>query len=182
MVTYRVELGFGRLQTARSCVRRLVGVPLHVEAEVRELARTPEGARSLASLLGAWPPISDRLAESTLNALACGELEYVEWSAGGFTGGSAAAVALSTFSADGPHEDLTEIPLHAVIVELLDSQDRPVAGAAYRVVDPAGRAHNGNLDHEGRAEIREIRAAGNCKVCFPEFDGAAWSYVHAQPL
>ncbi len=81
--------------------------------------------------------------------------------------------------AEGEEEDLS---VHAVVLLLLDTEDRPVSGAQYRMVDPDGRTHRGQLDGDGRAEVRDIRSAGACKVSFPEFDNGAWAYVSAHPL
>ncbi|MGH1341103.1 MAG: hypothetical protein ACRBN8_06100 [Nannocystales bacterium] len=177
----RLQLGFGALQVSGSPFRRFVDVPRQVELEVREFASTVSGARALANLLNAWVESGDRIAEKAMRALACGELEYVAWHpSAGSAKGSSAPTDLTALLPEDDNED--EVPLHAVVLELVNALDEPIAGAAYRLLDPAGRTHSGSLDHDGRAEIREIRKAGTCKVSFPEFDSEAWSYVHAEPL
>lgn len=116
-----------------------------------------------------------------MEALACGEIEYVAWSpGGGSTPGTTQSVRLASLLADDG--DAEEVPHHAVVIALVDDQDQPVAGAAYYLIDPAGHTHSGSLDHEGRAEIRKIRKPGKCRVSFPGYDSEAWSYIHAQPL
>lgn len=177
----KLQLSFGRLQVSRSPFRRFVEVPRQVEIEVREFAASPAGARELSNLLDTWHESAERVARRTMEALACGELEYVAWSAGGgSSSGTTQPVRLASLLADD--DDAEEIPLHAVVIALVNDQDQPVAGAAYRLIDPAGRTHSGSLDDEGRAEIRQIRKPGKCRVSFPGYDTEAWSYIHAQPL
>lgn len=176
-----MQLSFGRLQTSGESFVRFADVPRHVELEVLEFAATLSGARALGDLLDTpFVESSHAVAERTLEALASGRLEYVAWSpAEGLTVSSVPDTDLAALAAEEWGE---EVPIHAVVLELIDAQDRPVAGASYRLLDPEGRTHSGNLDHEGRAEIRQIRKAGNCKVSFPEFDNGAWSYIHAHPM
>lgn len=185
-VTRRVQLGFGRLQAPESCVRRAFAVPAQVEREVLEFAQTVEGARALADLLDRWPASHDRVGEETLEALASGRLEYVEWSpVSAFTGlpGRRGDLAeLSAIATAVAASEVMELAMYEVVIELLDTRDRPVPGEAYRVIDPAGKVHVGMLDAEGRAEIRAIRKPGPCKVSFPRLDGNMWSYVEAWPL
>lgn len=177
----RIQLGFGGLQVSGSPFRRFVDVPRQIELEVREFASTSSGARALCNLLNTWVESSERVAERTMRALACGELEYVAWHpSGGSAGSRSAPTDLTALLADEDNAD--EVPLYAVVLELVNALNEPIPGAAYRLVDPAGRSHSGSLDHDGRAEVRAIRKAGSCKVSFPEFDSEAWSYVHAEPL
>lgn len=58
-------------------------------------------------------------------------------------------------------------------IELVDTEDRPVPGAAYRIELPDGRARTGTLDRDGRAREDGL-VPGTCKVSFPELDGRAW--------
>ncbi len=58
-------------------------------------------------------------------------------------------------------------------IELVDTDDRPVPGAAYRIELPDGRARTGTLDRDGRAREDGL-VPGTCKVSFPELDGRAW--------
>lgn len=178
-MTRQVQLSFGRLLVSTFGGPRLTTLPFAVEREVLAHASTPEGARVLADLLDAFPDTPERTAQRVLEALECGRLQYEGWSPPTSLAGPRDVADPLTELASEEEEQLV---VHTVILELLDTQDRPVAGAAYTVVDPSGRAHSGSLDAQGRAEIREIKKAGNCKVCFPEFDSRAWTYVSAHPL
>ncbi len=178
-MTRQVQLSFGRLLVSTFGSPRLTTLPFEVEREVLAHASTPEGARVLADLIDDFPGSPERTAQRVLEALESGRLMYEQWSPPtSLVGPSDVGDALTELTS----EEEEQLVVHAVILELLDTQDRPVAGAAYTVVDPSGRAHSGCLDSEGRAEIREIKTAGNCKVCFPEFDSRAWTYVSAHPL
>lgn len=158
---------------------RLTSLPFEVEREVLAHASTPEGCRVLADLLDASLDAPERIAQRVLEALACGRFVYEERTPSpGLVGPADVADALADLTVD----DEEDLAVHSVILELVDTQDQPVAGAAYTLVDPTGRAHSGCLDRQGRAEIREIKKAGRCKVSFPEFDSRAWTYVSAHPL
>ncbi len=174
-----MQLSLGRLQVARSPFPALVDVPRTVELEILAFAATPAGARALGDLLDMPSHASDELAEQVLRALARGDLEYEAWSP---TPGWGSVLASPRPLAQLARDEPREIPLHAVILELIDTQDRPVSGAAYHLVDPDGRTHRGRLDDEGKAEIRDVRSPGDCKVSFPDFDHEAWVYFSAHPL
>lgn len=150
-----------------------------VEREVLSHAATPEGSRVLADLLDAFPDSPERTAKRILDALERGQLRYEAWTPSPTLVGPAVVAEMLAGSTELNEDALV---VHSVIVELLDTRDRPVAGAAYTLVDPTGRAHSGHLDETGRAEIQQIKQAGNCKVSFPEFDSRAWTYVSAHPL
>lgn len=174
-----MQLSFGRLQVSRTAFPQVADLHRRVELEILAFAETPWGARELADLLETTPDSPERIAEKVLRALACGALEYDAWAPpAGLVGATATPTALTELSV----EELPELAIHAVVLELIDTQDRPVARAAYRLLDPEGRTHTGILDGGGRAEIHNIRKAGHCKVSFPEFDNLAWTYVHAHPL
>ncbi len=174
-----IQLGFGRLQVSTFGFPQPTRVTREVELELEAFAASHDGARALADLLDTWSDAPRVLIERALRALESGRLQYEAWApVVQVTGRPPQADWLAALAGDEP----TEIPVHAVVLELVDLRDRPVAGAQYHLVDPEGRAHRGILDHEGRAEIREIRKSGACKVSFPEFDSRAWTYVSAHPL
>jgi hypothetical protein len=58
-------------------------------------------------------------------------------------------------------------------IRLLDDNDQPVAGAAYRVVLPDSSIQEGVLDTSGRARYERI-VPGSCIVSFPEIDAREW--------
>jgi hypothetical protein len=60
-----------------------------------------------------------------------------------------------------------------VELALQDDRDEPVAGARYRLVDPAGDPHEGTLDGAGRARVA-FDSVGACVVTFPDIDTRDW--------
>jgi hypothetical protein len=80
-----------------------------------------------------------------------------------------------------PFPDLPEEPTvaanipvaaeQAAWIELLlvDRSGKPVRGARYRLIPPSGRAIEGTLDIEGKANVRDIDP-GAYQVEFPDFD------------
>lgn len=58
-------------------------------------------------------------------------------------------------------------------IELLDQDDKPVAGERFAVTTPDGRIARGTLDQNGFARIEGIDP-GTCQVTFPRLDGEAW--------
>lgn len=66
-------------------------------------------------------------------------------------------------------------PAHWIAIEMVGADDRPIAGAAYRVTlaDGATRVE-GKLDVRGKARVEGLVDAGACKVSFPELDQDAW--------
>lgn len=61
-------------------------------------------------------------------------------------------------------------------IEMVDADNRPVAGAAYRITLPDGAtAVKGTLDGEGRALVSGLTSKGQCRVSFPELDDDAWT-------
>ncbi len=61
-------------------------------------------------------------------------------------------------------------------IKLIDQDNEPVAGAAYKVTLPDGTTDSGILDHEGFVRIEGIDP-GTCKVTFPDLDGTSWKKV-----
>lgn len=59
-------------------------------------------------------------------------------------------------------------------IEMVDEEDKPVAGMAYRVTLPDGETvAEGTLDDKGLARIDGIEP-GSCKITFPSLDQEAW--------
>jgi hypothetical protein len=60
-----------------------------------------------------------------------------------------------------------------LMLELLDTEGVPFAGARYRVLDSADKVHEGALDGSGRAMLEGLEP-GTCKVSFPDFPNESW--------
>ena len=58
-------------------------------------------------------------------------------------------------------------------IELVDEQEKPVAGEKYEVTLPDGSVAKGTLDQNGFARINGIDP-GDCKVTFPNLDKEIW--------
>ncbi len=56
---------------------------------------------------------------------------------------------------------------------LLDEDDKPVAGARYRVKDVGGNTFEGSTDGSGAAHVEGL-VPGPCAVGFPDYDGGDW--------
>lgn len=69
---------------------------------------------------------------------------------------------------------LTAPVRHWIAIELVGEDGRAVADEAYSVRLPGGRLVEGRLDSRGSARIEDIESAGQCRVSFPDLDGAAW--------
>ena len=129
-MTQSVQLSFGRLRVSRGGFPRIVELPPHVELEVLAFAETPWGARTLADLLDVEPKSPQQIADALLHALSRGDLEFDAWTAApvGFSA-VAEPAELTELAGHEPHV----VPNHAVVLELIDTEDRPVAGAAYHL-------------------------------------------------
>ena len=71
------------------------------------------------------------------------------------------------------NEDEAEEKPNWIELELVDEQDKPVAGEKYEVTLPDGRVAKGTLDQNGFARIDGIDP-GDCKVVFPNLDKETW--------
>ena len=60
--------------------------------------------------------------------------------------------------------------------EMVDEEDQPVAGVAYKVKLPDGTEASGHLDGNGFTRIEGIEP-GNCEISFPELDKSAWEKI-----
>jgi type VI secretion system secreted protein VgrG len=59
-------------------------------------------------------------------------------------------------------------------IEMVDEEDNPVPGEAYKVTLPDGETvASGTLDDKGFARVEGIDP-GSCKITFPELDKEAW--------
>lgn len=58
-------------------------------------------------------------------------------------------------------------------IELLDTEDKPVAGEEYRIELPDGSTRSGRLNRVGRAYLDGLEP-GTCQVSFPNLHGEDW--------
>ncbi len=58
-------------------------------------------------------------------------------------------------------------------IEMVDEQDQPVPGEAYKIELPDGTVAEGTLDDKGFARVDGIEP-GTCQITFPELDKDAW--------
>jgi len=63
-----------------------------------------------------------------------------------------------------------------ISIELKDATGKPVAREKYKIVLPDGKIVEGALDSMGMAGVSGIDP-GQCKVSFPDLDGAEWTLV-----
>ncbi|MBL9032359.1 MAG: hypothetical protein JNM80_11730 [Phycisphaerae bacterium] len=75
-----------------------------------------------------------------------------------------------------PGEDPPPGELTWIEIELVDENDKPVAGARYSLIMPDGSPDGGTLDEAGFAR-REGLKPGTCWVSFPEYDGGSWRKI-----
>ncbi len=61
-------------------------------------------------------------------------------------------------------------------IELVDSNNKPVAGEPCRVVFADNTEWKGTLDHKGFVRLEQIEP-GNCEVSFPKRDQKVWKKV-----
>lgn len=59
-------------------------------------------------------------------------------------------------------------------IELVDEEDKPVAGEKYEIKLPDGKVSKGSLDQKGSKRIEGI-APGTCQINFPDLDKSAWN-------
>jgi len=59
-------------------------------------------------------------------------------------------------------------------IELVDDDNKPVAGEKYEITLPDKTVAKGTLDAKGVARIDGIDP-GNCQITFPDLDKTAWS-------
>ena len=70
---------------------------------------------------------------------------------------------------------------HWLEIELVGEDDKPIPGEAYRVKLPDGTTVSGHLDNEGFARLDQLDEQGECEVCFPNLDKAAWEKLDTRP-
>lgn len=58
-------------------------------------------------------------------------------------------------------------------IEMIDEENKPVSGTAYRITLPDDSVAEGTLDNRGLARLEGF-GSGSCTVEFPELDQDAW--------
>jgi hypothetical protein len=62
-------------------------------------------------------------------------------------------------------------------IEMVDEEDQPVPGMAYRITLPDGETvAEGTLDEKGFARVDGIEP-GTCQITFPDLDQDAWQKI-----
>ena len=62
----------------------------------------------------------------------------------------------------------------SVEIEMLDEDDKPVAGLPYQIKMPDGSVSSGTLDGKGYAKVDDCEP-GEVEISFPDLDKDAWS-------
>jgi len=89
---------------------------------------------------------------------------------------AAAAAAAEAPSHDSASEENKE-KKSWIEIEMIDEQDKPVAGEKYRITLPDGTTiDEGTLDEKGCARVENIDP-GSCKITFPNLDQDAWEPI-----
>ena len=64
-------------------------------------------------------------------------------------------------------------PCTWIEISLVDEEDQPVPGEAYRITLSDGSEAEGALDGDGKARLEGI-PRGACQITFPDLDRRAW--------
>lgn len=87
------------------------------------------------------------------------------------------AVEVESLVAEEPTEEPPPpVETSWIEIELVDEADQPVAGERYELKLPDGKIRRGTLDANGLARVEGI-PPGQCEVCFPNLDAAAWEQI-----
>jgi hypothetical protein len=70
---------------------------------------------------------------------------------------------------------------HWIEIVLVDQENQPIAGVAYKIVGPDGAIHAGTLDDTGLARVDGL-PPGTCQVSFPDLEDADWDRQGLAPL
>ena len=65
-------------------------------------------------------------------------------------------------------------PTGIIEIELIDTENHPVAGESWELLLPDGKKRSGELDEKGYALITSV-PDGSCQVTFPRLDADAWA-------
>ncbi len=179
---------FGRLQlagfelSAECGPPRLSHVPFEVASELKQHAETQGGREELADFLGLQTrACTSEVVERVVRELEWGHLVCTPRRFYGAA--SSSAVIELEMTALSELSDLEPAGVeYTVELQLVDQDDAPVGGVAYRLTLPDRSIREGILDDRGAARVRGLTSADPCEVCFPTLDAQSWSYVHATPL
>ncbi len=69
--------------------------------------------------------------------------------------------------------------VHWIDIELVGEDDHPIPGEQFRIVLPDGSEVTGSLSEAGKARVKNIADAGNCRISFPNLDREAWEPITA---
>jgi type VI secretion system secreted protein VgrG len=77
---------------------------------------------------------------------------------------------------DFPDEPPPETLTSFIDIELVDEEDKPVAGERWEIKTPDGKIKRGVTDSNGRAHVGGI-PPGMCEIRFPRLDAEAWERI-----
>jgi uncharacterized protein (DUF2345 family) len=66
-----------------------------------------------------------------------------------------------------------------LVIELIDEDGRPAAGARYVVTLPDGTVYEGVLNEEGQAQVKAV-VVGSYTLTFPDFDAGDWDTAETE--
>lgn len=149
-------------------------------SELRAFGREPHGGRALLQFAeGRRGDSMERTVQRIVDLVGRGFARFdrgtCHYAGGGVPEGAAELEELAG-------EVVETQPRHEIVIEVVGEDDLPLAGVAYEVELPGGSVRRGRVDALGRAAIRDLPDAGECKVCLPELDADAWQYLQATPI
>lgn len=71
-------------------------------------------------------------------------------------------------------------PTYWVEIQLLGEDDKPIADVDYRLELPDKTIVTGRLDGAGLARHDGLAQGGDCRICFPQLDKDAWSFIRTE--
>ena len=107
-----------------------------------------------------------------------GEVEKIKAEQRQAQAGKYGSVKAKPFKADGSteKEEEKEKKKSWIEIEMVDEDDKPVPGMAYRITMADESVAEGTLDDKGLARIEGIEP-GTCKITFPTLDKDAWEKI-----
>jgi hypothetical protein len=73
-----------------------------------------------------------------------------------------------------------ELPTFWVEILLLGEDDKPIGGAEYRLELSDKTILTGCLGSDGLARHEGLLQGGDCRICFPQLDKDAWSFIRSE--
>lgn len=96
------------------------------------------------------------------------------------TATAAPAPAQAPVATPAPAPGTDPSPRYWIEIELLGEDDRPIGGIDYRLELSDGSILTGRLDGAGLARHQGLTQGGDCRICFPQLDEDAWSFIRSR--